>query len=475
MTSRLLPHKTHTSCSFAYQRWGKGNAKKIICFHGWLDNSMSFSFLGPRLAEIGYDVVAADHQGHGRSSHAASAPLSAGAAVAGTIMPSSGSYPFTSGIQSIKFVLDALARDQESEERDAAAAAGAGADSKLPLPPTLTSLHAPSPLPALSSVSEEALLASGSQWRCPHAIIGHSMSAAMTMLFAATFPEYTNRLVLIEGFGPLTSSPSKCSKQLRAAILAEDKYRHEMQTPAKIYPSLTSAIQARVDITKIYPGKQSISREAAAALMSRGVRLAHAGDTCKVLPLSNYPVEDLVPDLVEGLTDVDAAGNALPVRFRYDHRLALPSQIYMTTDQVDAFTADIMAHSLLIEAENGWPPQSVEEFKQRLAIMVGKGILHHVKVPGSHHCHMDPSDRGLVFDHIVNFLANSPPANHSAFVAASASASASGGRGGSGVGTAANKSNEGLLEGTVARAKADAKLAVERANATLKEAAGKTP
>ena len=52
-----------------YQRWGKGGTNKLLALHGWLDNSNSFSYLGPLLADNDFDVVAYDHVGHGHSSH----------------------------------------------------------------------------------------------------------------------------------------------------------------------------------------------------------------------------------------------------------------------------------------------------------------------------------------------------------------------------------------------------------------------
>ena len=59
-----------TKGSLAYQQWGSPTSvKKILAIHGWLDNSNSFNFLGPYLAELGYHVVAYDNIGHGYSSH----------------------------------------------------------------------------------------------------------------------------------------------------------------------------------------------------------------------------------------------------------------------------------------------------------------------------------------------------------------------------------------------------------------------
>lgn len=56
--------------SLAYQQWGSTTStKKVLAIHGWLDNSNSFNYLGPYLAELGYHVVAYDNIGHGRSSH----------------------------------------------------------------------------------------------------------------------------------------------------------------------------------------------------------------------------------------------------------------------------------------------------------------------------------------------------------------------------------------------------------------------
>ena len=47
--------------------WRNPGAPKVLCLHGWLDNSASFIPLSPYLAD--YDVVALDFAGHGKSDH----------------------------------------------------------------------------------------------------------------------------------------------------------------------------------------------------------------------------------------------------------------------------------------------------------------------------------------------------------------------------------------------------------------------
>lgn len=91
ITSPFLPMSRHSQSSallsdgfrIAYQQWQGGSSvatggelgKRCLCLHGWLDNSNSFSVLGPYLADRGYTVVAIDHIGHGHSSHSPNSAL----------------------------------------------------------------------------------------------------------------------------------------------------------------------------------------------------------------------------------------------------------------------------------------------------------------------------------------------------------------------------------------------------------------
>lgn len=105
------------------------------------------------------------------------------------------------------------------------------------------------------------------EWETSH-VVGHSMGASISLMYSSVFPEKVEKLVLIEGFGPLVEPPEATTRNLRRAIDSDRSMRLKGTKP-KLYPDLTSAIDARVNIVKSYPGKQYISREAARALVAR--------------------------------------------------------------------------------------------------------------------------------------------------------------------------------------------------------------
>ena len=72
--------------------------------------------------------------------------------------------------------------------------------------------------------------------------------------------------------GPMTKPAEGTAKRLRAAVDAEFAYSAKAQNgyPMKRpYPSIRSAIEARISVVFSYPGTQSLSFEAAAAIVAR--------------------------------------------------------------------------------------------------------------------------------------------------------------------------------------------------------------
>jgi len=209
---------------------------------------------------------------------------------------------------------------------------------------------------------------------------------------------------------------------MRAAVLGESQFRHDMLKPAKIYPSLAAAIEARVSVCAKYPGNQYISQEAAAWIVGRGSRLATDDDKHRVQPDTddNYVAQDLVPDLEQpdvlanktngSRTSTGPQENEIgPVRFRYDPRLMLPSHTYLTDEQVEGFVNAISCPTLLVSAKDGWPARDQAVIERRMAILSDKGLLKHKQVEGSHHCHADPQHAPAVLANVMDFFKVSLP------------------------------------------------------------------
>ena len=175
------------------------------------------------------------------------------------------------------------------------------------------------------------------------------------------------------GFTPPTEDSSNAAKSLRKALDAQSRRNRD----PKRYESFKHAIEARMAIVSTYPGKQSLSFEAAKALVSGSTyvqtimpidtstgddrhRLDHLSSvhTIPVPALGPSPAPSPSPGLGpgpglfsgsgSGPTDASIAGELLlrpcpvgltqgPVYFRHDSRLMLPSFTYLNNQQVKSF------------------------------------------------------------------------------------------------------------------------------------------
>jgi pimeloyl-ACP methyl ester carboxylesterase len=291
-----------------------GTAGRIMCLHGWLDNCSSFDLVAPALSQRfpSHDIVALDFPGHGLSSH---------------------------------------------KSADA--------------PPQLLAEYAFYVAEAVHCLewSQSSLI-----------VVGHSMGAGVGVAYAASFPERVSSLVLLEGAGPLARPARDCSKHIRAAIDRRLSYNRvlypngheESKKTARVYPSMDVAVNTRRTTARLSPGKQSLSHEAAHALVERST-------------ISTPTVE-----------------HPQGVSFRHDPRLQWPSLQYLTHEQVEALWKDIQCPTCLLLATNGWPfdTKSFDICKTLLQ------PTHFETLDGSHHFHRDPETAGPVIDQVVAFLDN---------------------------------------------------------------------
>lgn len=365
-------------------RISSNSTRKVLCLHGWLDNAASFHLVAPELIrrECVSDVIALDLPGHGRSSHKSS------------------DCPPQLLADYVFYVADVLQQLHWCNGRAIGAATTSTKDT--------------------NHLSEEEETANEEEPNTKVTLIGHSMGAALSVLFASCFPEMVESIVLLDGFAPLPKDARDISSHIRRAVetrlvtnqrlfpqysggddtkpstsptstSSTYQTRGESIPPdlsssrshnKKVYHNIYKAVEARLKTATSSPGNQYISQEAAYALVKR----------------ATIPVTD---SHVTSSIDAGDDNDDTPVQFRHDPRLYWPSMQYLTTEQVEAVLSGVRCPVCLLMAKDGWPIDSV----------VQKKIVDHLlkpktyeTLPGSHHFHADPDTSKAVVDSIEQFF-----------------------------------------------------------------------
>ena len=356
--------------------------RRILCLHGWLDNSASFHLLAPRLAaqlqgqtaaddsmQVETEIVALDLPGHGLSSHKGK----------------DGPPQLLS--EYCYYVSEFLDEMGWTPSSPPAAAA------------TTTTTY--------PDGCDQIIL------------IGHSMGAGISTTFAASFPDLIDSVILLEGAGPIARRCEDTSKHIRNAVDRRkrgnraiygdhgqggvgdsvsdlggggDDGTSKAGSKAKgvrIYPTIDDAVKVRLATARLAPGKQWLSEEAAAAMVKRAV-VPYVSTPAARVALS---AARAAGENVQGFTDES-------VCFRHDPRLQWPSLQYFTREQVDAIYSSVECPVCLIMADDGWPFGS----RERDSVSNLLKPLHFKTLPGSHHFHADNDSFEAVFREVVAFL-----------------------------------------------------------------------
>ena len=171
-------------------------------------------------------------------------------------------------------------------------------------------------------------------------ILAHSLGAIVSSIFAASFPELVDKLILIEGLGPLTATPEQTKDNIRKSVSSQLKVASKRKT---IHPTKASAIEARKNAS-------DFDLEIAQILVERAIEPLNGGYT-----------------------------------WRSDIRLRSHSPIRMTQPQANDIVSNISADTLLIVGTNG-----MKMLKQ--AIFQRQNMLKQltlVEFSGGHHVHME--------------------------------------------------------------------------------------
>lgn len=216
------------------------------------------------------------------------------------------------------------------------------------------SAHRPqaSPYHFLDLIAELGACADALGWD-RFSLLGHSMGAGVASLLAGTFPERIDRMVLVEGLGPMVELPQKAAERMAMAIEAEKKRSGKKK---RVFADLDEAAEKIAAVTQMRP-------DSARILLERGMR----------------PVDG-------GLT------------WRADSRLRLPSRVRFSEAQVTSFLTRITCPTLLVRARDGFDFDA-EVMRARAAEIAD---LELVELDGHHHLHLD--DPQAVAAVIVPFL-----------------------------------------------------------------------
>jgi pimeloyl-ACP methyl ester carboxylesterase len=189
-------------------------------------------------------------------------------------------------------------------------------------------------------------------------LLGHSRGAAISMLFAATFPERVDKLVLLEGGLPLTAeaadAPAGLAEALRTTRALRDK-------AGRVFAQRATAIAERAS------GFSKVTPAAAEVLARRSLREVPGG-----------------------------------FRWHADQRLKAQSELRLTDEHARAFARRVAAPVLLLfAAESPFAGRSLyQEMPQLFA------DIEIERLPGGHHFHLEGAEDAIA-ERIRQFLASS--------------------------------------------------------------------
>jgi pimeloyl-ACP methyl ester carboxylesterase len=177
-----------------------------------------------------------------------------------------------------------------------------------------------------------------------YSLLGHSLGAGIAALVAAAAPERIERLLLIEGLGPLGDDGSHTLQRFRDALAP----RGDNGKPLRIFRDVAQAVAARS--------------------MASGL-----------------PAELARPIVERGLVETDGGW-----RWRSDPRLTRPSAVRLAEMQVHALLRGIAAPTALLLAQPATSYLPGAPMQARAECVANIAVSH---LGGGHHLHLEhPAD-----------------------------------------------------------------------------------
>jgi pimeloyl-ACP methyl ester carboxylesterase len=175
-------------------------------------------------------------------------------------------------------------------------------------------------------------------------LLGHSRGAAISMLFAASFPERVDKVVLIEGGVPVIGTAEEAPRTLARSFRERRALRGKS---GRIFADRMTAIDERAQ------GFTKLTLAAAEILARRSLREVRGG-----------------------------------YQWHADQRLKGTPEVRLTLEHVRAFVRAVEAPVLMILAEQS-PFGGTDLYKQMIAAF---RTIEVVTLPGSHHLHLEGAE-----------------------------------------------------------------------------------
>lgn len=179
-------------------------------------------------------------------------------------------------------------------------------------------------------------------------LLGHSRGAAVATLFAACFPDRTDRLMLIEGGLPIIGEAANAPFNLATVLTRARELRG--REGGRIFASREQAINERVD------GFSPVTVDAAEILARRSLREVEGG-----------------------------------WQWRADQRLKAGSEMRLTREVLAAFVDSVRAPTICVLAEES--PFGHREIYQTMLGRFRRIDVH--RLPGRHHLHLEGAAEGI--------------------------------------------------------------------------------
>jgi len=193
-------------------------------------------------------------------------------------------------------------------------------------------------------------------------LLGHSRGAAIAMLFAAAFPELTDRLVLLEGGVPVVGTAAEAPETLARSF----RERRDLRARSgRVFVDRATAIAERAR------GFTKLSTDAAEILARRALREVDGG-----------------------------------FQWHADQRLKGVPEVRLTREQVRAFVERVKAPALMVLAEE-IPFGGTDLYDEMIAAFAD---IETVVLPGAHHLHLEGA-QGEIATLVRQFLAASTSPN----------------------------------------------------------------